>query len=346
MTAHTVSREEFAIPLGGSGIFLTQFLGPIQHFLERDDVSEVCINEPGSVWVETAGSAGMQHHAIAAFDERHIRNLAQQVAACSRQAISGEKPLLSAALPSGERIQIILPPCARHGGAVSIRKQLVKDLSLRDYEANGAFANTVGGRSHHNDDSNQRLEKLLAADDHAGFIREAIRARKNILVSGGTSSGKTTFLNAISKEISNHERLITIEDTPEVELSQPNRVSLLASKGEQGEARVGVQELLEATLRLRPDRILLGELRGQEAYTFLRAVNTGHPGSITTLHADSPLGAFEQLALMVLQANMGLGRDEIMAYIKSVLEVVIQLKRTPSGQRVVSEIYFPKALDA
>jgi len=241
----------------------------------------------------------MEHYDIPEIDERHIRNLAQQVAACSRQGISGENPLLSAALPSGERIQIILPPCAPNGGAVSIR-----------------------------------------------FIREDVKARKNILISGGTSSGKTTFLNAIAKEISNDERLITIEDTPEVELSQPNRVSLIASKGEQGEARVGIQKLLEATLRLRPDRILLGELRGREAYTYLRALNTGHPGSITTLHADSPIGAFEQLALMVLQAELGLGRNEIMAYIKTVVEVVIQLKRTPSGQRIVSEIYFPKAFHA
>ncbi len=340
-----MSRPENTVSLNGSGVFLTQFLAPIQHFLERDDVSEVCINEPGSVWVETATSAGMEHHAIAEIDERHIKNLAQQVAACSRQAISGKNPLLSAALPSGERIQIILPPCAPNGGAVSIRKQLVKDLSLSDYEENGAFANTIGGRTNDKDDTDARLAQRLEDNDHAGFIREAVKARKNILVSGGTSSGKTTFLNAIAKEISDHERLITIEDTPEVELSQPNRVSLIASKGEQGEARVGVQELLEATLRLRPDRILLGELRGKEAYTYLRAVNTGHPGSITTLHADSPLGAFEQLALMVLQAEMGLGREEIMAYVKSVVEVVIQLKRTPSGQRIVSEVYFPRAFD-
>lgn len=288
----------------------------------------------------------MEHHDIPEIDEQHIRNLAQQVAACSRQGISGENPLLSAALPSGERIQIILPPCAPNGGAVSIRKQLVKDLSLSDYEDNGAFAHTIGARTKTDNNADAVLAKRLENNDHPGFIREAVKARKNILISGGTSSGKTTFLNAIAKEISNHERLITIEDTPEVELTQPNRVSLIASKGEQGEARVGIQRLLEATLRLRPDRILLGELRGREAYTYLRALNTGHPGSITTLHADSPTGAFEQLALMVLQAELGLGRNEIMAYIKTVVEVVIQLKRTSAGNRIVSEIYFPKAFHA
>lgn len=337
-----MSATETSLPRSSGGVFLAQFLAPIQQFLDRHDVSEVCINQPGTVWVEIAGGKGMQRHNIADIDERHIKNLAQQVAAASRQAVSGEKPLLSAALPTGERIQIILPPCAPLGGAVSIRKQLVKNLSLTDYQKSGAFNRTIGGRTHKHDDTDRQLARLLDANDHPGFIREAVKARKNILVSGGTSSGKTTFLNAIAKEISEHERLITIEDTPEVELSQPNRVSLIASKGEQGEAKVGVQELLEATLRLRPDRILLGELRGSEAYTYLRAVNTGHPGSITTLHADSPSGAFEQLALMVLQAEMGLGHEEIMAYVKSVVEVVIQLKRTTGGQRIVSEIYFPR----
>ncbi len=341
-----MSAADNTATLSSSGIFLRQFLGPLQSFLDRDDVSEVCINEPGVVWVEARGATGMERHELGEINERHILQLAKQVAASSRQSVGGESPLLSAALPTGERIQVILPPCAPRGGCVSIRKQVVKDLSLSDYEKAGAFNATLGSQSHTVNNQDAQLAALLEHGDHPRFIRTAVAARKNILVSGGTSSGKTTFLNAIAKEIPAHERLITIEDTPEVELSQPNRVSLIASKGDQGEARVGIQQLLEATLRLRPDRILLGELRGQEAYTYLRAVNTGHPGSITTLHADSPNGAFEQLALMVLQANMGLRREEIMAYVKAVVEVVIQLKRTPSGERIVSEIYFPmSALD-
>lgn len=326
---------------GHSGIFLQQFLGPIQEFLAQDEVSEVCINAPGGVWVEMAGVAGMQYHERPDIDDRHIQQLAKQVAAASRQAVSHENPLLSAALPTGERIQVVLPPCAVDGGCVSIRKQTVKNLSLADYEEAGAFGTTVGGATDQRDKGNDNLRARLNAGHFSHFIRDAVRLRKNILVSGGTSSGKTTFLNAIAKEIPDHERLITIEDTPEVELAQPNRVSLIASKGDQGEARVDVQALLEATLRLRPDRVLLGELRGSEAYTYLRAVNTGHPGSITTLHADSPSGAFEQLALMVLQADRGLGREEIMAYVKAVVDVVIQLRRTSGGERVVSEIYFP-----
>ena len=338
-----MSDADNTVMLDGSGIFLRQFLAPIQAWLDRDDVSEVCINEPGVVWVEKMGALGMERYEVSAIDARQLKNLAQQVAAASKQSVSAEFPLLSAALPSGERIQFVLPPCAPAGGAMSIRKQLVKDLSLSDYAAAGAFKSTIASSGNEVSSTDKRLSQLLASGDHPAFIAAAVKARKNVLISGGTSTGKTTFLNAISKEIDRHERLVTIEDTPEVELTQPNSLSLLASKGGQGEARVGVQDLLEATLRLRPDRILLGELRGREAYTYLRAVNTGHPGSISTLHADSPAGAFEQLVLMVMQAEMGLGRTEIMAYVKAVVEVVVQLKRAPNGARIVSEIYFRQA---
>ncbi|MAZ77292.1 MAG: P-type DNA transfer ATPase VirB11 [Legionellaceae bacterium] len=322
-----------------TGVYLRKFLEPIQPWLNESDVSEVCINQPGSVWVERMGALGMEHHTVEKVTADLIANLARQVAGKSKQAVNAESPLLSAALPTGERIQVVLPPAAPHGGAVSIRKQTVKDLSLEDYIKSGAFERSIVSSGDTNTDVNKRLRGLLDTGDFPNFISEAIKSRKNIIVSGGTSTGKTTFLNAISKEIESHERLVTIEDTQEVVLSQPNALSLLASKGGQGQAKVTVQDLLEASLRLRPDRVLLGELRGKEAYTYLRAVNTGHPGSISTLHADSPRGAFEQLALMVLQAGMGLGREEIMAYVKSVVEVVIQLKRV-GGKRIVSEIYF------
>jgi len=149
-------------------------------------------------------------------------------------------------------------------------------------------------------------------------------------------------LNAILKEIEPHERIVTIEDTPEVMPPQKNHVSLLASKGDQGQSKVTIQDLLEASLRFRPDRILLGELRGKEAYSFLRAVNTGHPGSITTIHADTPQGALEQICLMVMQANLGLTHDQIMAYISSIIDVVIQLKRI-GGKRIISEIWYPRS---
>lgn len=319
-----------------SSVFLQQFLAPLAPWLSREDVSEVCINRPGEVWVEEPGHLGMQCHPVLELDARHLQSLAQQVAAHTRQSVSSVTPLLSAVLPDGARIQVVLPPAALAGGAIAIRKQVVRDLCLDDYA--GAFAQTIIGKDHDADD--QHLQQMLDRGNIAAFITAAVEAKKNILISGGTSSGKTTFLNAISKEIAAHERIVTIEDTPEVIVAQPNHVSLIASKGDQGEARVTAADLLEASLRLRPDRILLGELRGAEAYTYLRAINTGHPGSLSTLHADSPRGAFEQLTLMVLQADRGLSRADILAYLKTVVDVVIQLKRDSSGARVVSDIVF------
>ena len=163
-----------------------------------------------------------------------------------------------------------------------------------------------------------------------------------MVISGGTSTGKTTFLNALLQEIPMDERIITIEDTREVNAPHGNLLNLIAAKGDQGKSLITIQDLLEASLRLRPDRIILGELRGKEAYTFLRAINTGHPGSICTLHADSPAGAIEQLSLMVLQANLGLSRSEIKDYVSSMIDIVIQLKREGS-RRFISAIQFKHA---
>lgn len=182
-----------------------------------------------------------------------------------------------------------------------------------------------------------REHPLLAAtawrlDASLDGLRAAVAARKTILISGGTSSGKTTFLNALLKEVPSHERIVTVEDTPEINVSRPNCVSLVAVRGEQGEAKVGTDDLLQASLRLRPDRIILGEVRGPEAVTFLRAINTGHPGSFTTIHANTPAGALEQLALMAMQAGIGLARADTLAYIRSLVDVVVQLGRV-DGQR-------------
>ncbi len=328
---------------GEDGVYLRKFLSPIQPYLVQDGVSEVCVNTPGECWVEEAGARGMVRKEIPAMTERSLVQLARQIAATSHQAVNASTPLLSAALPSGERIQIVLPPAALDGGGFSIRRQVVQHLSLDDYAERGAFQRVHLTASDHRSPLDLRLCELLAAREWQAFLSAAVAGRKNMLIVGGTSTGKTTFFNAIARAIPEEERLLSIEDTPELELPQPNTFRLLASKGGQGVAQVSIQDLLEASLRLRPDRILLGELRGAEAYTFLQAVNTGHPGSISTLHADSPRAAFERLTLMVMQANLGLRRDEILAYIRSVVEVVVQLTRLPNGERIVSEIYFAHA---
>ena len=317
---------------------LDTYLEPLNKLFSIPNVVEVSINRPKEAWIEVKGE--MSRHDIPEFDFNHLKALGRLVAQYSEQTVSEETPLLSATLPAGYRIQVVFPPACEPGSvAMSIRKQAVLDLNLDDYEAIGAFQSTVTEEGE--DKLNKELSALLDKGQVKEFIKRAVRGRKNIIVSGGTSTGKTTFMNAALKEISPNERIITAEDAREIDIKHiPNRVHLVASRGGQGRAKVTTQDLIEACLRLRPDRIIVGELRGLEAFSFLRAVNTGHPGSISTLHADSPKLAFEQLVLMVMQAGLGLERQQIYEYIHSIINIVIQLKRGVGGQRFVSEIYF------
>jgi type IV secretion system protein VirB11 len=318
------------------GVYLEAYLRPLAEWLARGDVTDILINAPGEVWVETVGGH-LERHDAPELTDTTLWRLAGQIAAAAHQGISREHPLLAATLPGGERVQIVAPPATRGPMAIAIRKQVVADLGLDDYEAAGAFAAVRGVNIDDPGDEDADLHAALARKDISEFLRIAVQRRKNIIVSGGTSTGKTTFLNALVKEIPERERLILIEDTPEVRLAHPNAVGLIAARGGQGEARVGVEDLLQATLRMRPDRIILGELRGPEAYSFLRAVNSGHPGSITTVHADSPRAAVDQIALMVLQAGANLGRAEIVDYVGGVVDVAVQLSRR-DGRRLVSEV--------
>ena len=175
------------------------------------------------------------------------------------------------------------------------------------------------------------------AQQPIAFLRAAIAAKKTILISGGTSTGKTTFLNSMLGEIPNEERVVLVEDTAELRLPGANGVGLIAVKGELGEARITANELLQSALRLRPDRIVLGELRGAESVSFLRAINTGHPGSFSTIHANSLRGALEQLALMVMQTGIGLSRTDTIEYAASVIDVIVQLARV-DGRRQITAI--------
>jgi type IV secretion system protein VirB11 len=304
--------------------------------LARDDVTDIYVNRPGEIWIETLGGATERHEAPA-LDRATLDRLSRQIAALSHQGISREHPLLSATLPDGARVQIVSPPATRGDLALAIRKHVSPDLSLSDYVSAGSFAETkrgdVGGRA----PIDVKLARMLDAGDVAGMLATAVKARKNILVSGGTSTGKTTFLNALIREIPPHERLILIEDTPELHLGHANAVGLLAARSALGEAQVTADSLLAASLRMRPDRIIVGELRGPEAYTFLRAVNTGHPGSMTTVHADSAERAIEQIALLVLQTGTRLGREDVHHYVRSTVDVFVQLART-GGRRHVAEV--------
>jgi len=319
-------------------VYLRSYLAPLAPMLERADVTDIFVNRPGEVWVETVGG-GLERHPAPELDETTLWRLARQIASLSHQGVNREHPLLSATLPGGERVQIIAPPATRGDLAMAVRKQVVADLRLEDYARAGAFKAISFNVDSDAQALDLRLSALLAAGDTVGFLRAAVRGRKNIVISGGASTGKTTFLNSLLKEVPQEERLILIEDTPEVVIDHPNSVGLLAVRGETGEARVNVDDLVQATLRMRPDRIILGELRGPEAASFLRAVNTGHPGSITTVHADSARGAVDQLSLLVLQAGLNLGRAEIGDYVRGIVDVFVQLTRR-EGRRTVSQIVF------
>lgn len=316
---------------------LETFLAPLQQVFAEDGVAEISINEPCKAWIEKFGD--MFPVDLPEYTFEYLSGLAQLVAQSTDQEISPEKPLLSASLPNGFRIQIVIPPAAESGKIImSIRKGSTLNWDLNDYEKMGAFEKTAVLNEVNPEDI--ELCELMKNNNIKEFLEKSIIYKKNIIISGGTSTGKTTFTNACLKSIPPEERLITAEDAREVVLDrQPNKVHLLASKGGQGLAKVTTQDLIEACLRLRPDRIIVGEIRGAEAFSFLRAINTGHPGSISTVHADTPEMAVEQLKLMVMQAGLGMPPKEVKEYILSVVDVVVQLKRQDK-KRFISEIYF------
>ena len=332
-------------------IYVRQTAQPIRKWLEDPDVIEIMCNRPGEIWIESLNSHHMMRHAVPALDERAITALAQMIAGTTQQSVNEETPLLSAAMPNGERFQAVLSPVADLGGAFAIRKQVIRDMTLDDYvDLGGLDAIRVSGAGGAIGEELSDLEQELIArlvDPSPAARREwmrfAVENRVTMLISGGTSSGKTTFLNGLLKDVPVWERLVSIEDTRELKPSQPNYLALVTSKGGQGRARTTIQECLEAALRLRPDRIFMGEIRGAEAFSFLQAVNTGHPGSISTLHADNPRGAYERLAMATMQAGLGLTKAELMEFVRFVVPVVIQVARDPATmKRGVREIYFSK----
>ena len=321
-------------------VYLDAYLAPFRPWLASPGVTEILVNRPGEIWVEDADWPAMRRFDAPQVTDATMARLAEQVARVTYQAINRENPLLAATLPAalvpgGARIQLCGPPATRAHWAMAIRRQRLLDLSLDAYD-HGPLAPLAATSMP------DPMARPIAA------LRAAIAARQTILISGGTSTGKTTFLNAMLREIPARERIVLVEDTPELTLPDhdghaANGVGLIAVKGDQGEARVTTDDLVQAALRLRPDRIVVGELRGREAVSFLRAINTGHPGSFSTVHANSPIGALEQIGLMVMQAGLGLSRRETLAYAASVIDWVVQLDRS-GGQRRISAIAQTRAL--
>ena len=324
------------------GSSLTLSLQVLRPFL-RPDVTELCINRPSEVFLETR--TGWERHAVPALDYAWCYRICKLIANNTRQRINEESPILSASLPTGERVQLVLPPATTPGCvAMTIRRPADTVWSLNELAQSGIFSATR--RSAESvDEIEQKLQQLLAGRNYEAFLGLAVQSRKNIVVSGQTGSGKTTFTKALIGSIPTHERLITIEDAKELVLDRhPNHVRLYYSKGGQGQALVTPRQLLESCLRMRPDRVLLAELRSDEAFDYLRNVNSGHPGSITSVHASSADLAFEQLTLLVKQSDAGgdLPRQEIKHLLFTLVDVVVQFS-VVNHRRLVSEIWYEPA---
>jgi len=312
----------------------------LRPLLASQDVTELCINRPGEAFLEL--QSGWYRRLIPFADFDWCRRLAKLVANSTRQRVDEATPLLSASLPSGERIQIVLPPATSLGCvAITIRRPSSELWSIKELARRGIFRGTRRATPQL-DETEVELLRLLTAADYESFMRLAVVAKKNILVSGPTGSGKTTWTKALIREIPSEERLITIEDAQELVLDRhPNHVRLFYSKDDQGLARVTPKQLLECCLRMKPDRILLAELRAEEAFDYLRNVNSGHPGSITSVHAASAELAFEQLVLLVKQSRGGqeLTRADIKQLLYLLVDVVIQFG-LEDRQRVIREIWY------
>lgn len=321
-------------------VAITNSLKPLDKYLQQDGVTELCINEAGRLWVECYSKFSCIE--MPQLTISYLETLAHVVATFNHQVISRNKPVLSGNLPTGERIEIVMSPASTQF-VLSIRRQQVRDLSLKDYEKSGAF-DDIKFSEDKASDLDDNLIKYYKEKNYSRFLQGAILAKKNILISGGTGTGKTTFLNACMKYIPEHERIITVEDNREVRVLQPNCVHLIASRKGLGASDVTTESLFESCLRLRPDRIFLSEIRGGEVFAFLEAINSGHPGSLSTIHADNPKAAFEQIYRKMRRYGDKSGRNDAFDYLKSIINIVVQLKRCPSTQRhmYVSEIYYDR----
>lgn len=318
--------------------FAEQGLLPLQSLLSDDLVNEVVINPDGKIFVEFADAAHMQAVDDVEIDEHEIRSLGSNLAGETGNALGEDHPIVSGRVfvfGNDVRVHVVVPPAIENGVSLSIRKYIsrVLDPSEINFINDGPINIDDDRKAKHASirdlANNGNLEELL---------RTAVDGRMNILISGGTSSGKTTIARALLAMSHQDERLVTIEDAVELRPEHKNSVSLIANRREGSDRSTA--KLLESALRMRPDRLIVGELRGAEAYNFLEAINTGHPGSISTIHADSPRLALERISLMVMQTGVKLTRDDVIDYAKHTIDLIIQVGRV-SGKRGVVEVFLP-----
>jgi pilus assembly protein CpaF len=286
-------------------------IGPVQPLLADDSVNDILVNGPGQIYVERRGQLELTGYRFR--DEDHLMNVAQRIAAGVGRRIDEASPMVDARLKDGSRVNIVIPPLALNGVCISIRKFNKGDLTLDDM-----------------------VWQENLSRDLAQVLQIAAASRLNVVISGGTGSGKTTLLNAMSRLIDVHERIVTIEDTAELRLQQPHVVRLETRPPNlEGEGEVTQRDLVRNALRMRPDRIIVGESRGAEAFDMLQAMNTGHDGSLSTLHANSPRDALARLENMVLMATSNLPISAIRSQIVGAVDLIVQIERMRDGKRRV-----------
>ncbi len=288
--------------------------GPINSLLTDPTVTEIMVNGYRQVYVERNG---IIHKTDITFrDDAHVLHTIEKIVTPLGRRIDESSPMVDARLPDGSRVNAIIPPLAIKGPTLTIRKFATDSLSLEDLISNGTLTQEI-----------------------AHFLRACVRARLNIIVSGGTGSGKTTTLNVLSGFISGSERIITIEDAAELQLKQEHVITLESRPANsEGKGRITIHDLVRNSLRMRPDRIVVGEVRGGEALDMMQAMNTGHDGSISTLHANSPRDALSRLETMILMAGMDLPHRAIREQIASAIDLIIHQSRYPDGTRKISQI--------
>lgn len=296
------------------------FLRPVAPLLMDASVSEIMINPGSRVFVERAGVC--EPVPAITMSEAQIRTAAIMIARHLGEDIGEDRPLLDSRLPDGSRVAAAFPPCSVGGVALTIRKFQRQLFTLEELCRAGTVSIEI-----------------------ARVLRAAVTERKNILISGGTGSGKTTFLNALMSLIDERERLVLIEDTAELQTDQANHLRFEARRAQGEVAAVGIRELLRATLRHRPDRIIVGEVRGAEAFDLLQAVNTGHSGTLATLHANSAALALNRLTTCVLMSDVELPFAAIRAQIADSLQMIVHIERRADGQRAIGEVLEVRGYD-
>jgi pilus assembly protein CpaF len=289
-------------------------LGPLEPLLADDSISEIMVNGPSKVFIERRGH--IEHAPLTFSSETHLRRIIDRIVSRVGRRIDESSPMCDARLADGSRVNAIIPPLALDGSVLTIRKFRKTPLRISDLIGLDSISGTM-----------------------AEFVEAAVVAKLNTLISGGTGSGKTTLLNVLSGFIPEGERLITIEDAAELQLQQDHVIRLETRPGNvEGAGRVDQAELLRNSLRMRPDRIILGEVRGGEALTMLQAMNTGHEGSLATIHANSPRDALARLETMVLMAGMDLPLRAIREQVSSALDLIVQIERSTDGRRRVTSL--------